>query len=54
MSLTARGIDTVREDYPQLYTALLDITAAINQQGAILGTNPAGTVAPPSMSAPCR
>jgi hypothetical protein len=48
LSLTARGIDTIHEAFPQVYEALQQMVAAINQQGAILGTNPAGTVPAPS------
>lgn len=50
MPLTARGLDTIREDYPQVYEALQSIVSAVNQQGALLGTDPAGTVAAPSNS----
>ncbi len=50
MPLTARGLDTIRDSHPQLYESLKDIVAAVNQQGALLGTDPAGTVLAPSNS----
>lgn len=47
MSLSARGLDTLREDYPQGYDALLAIVKSANQIASTAGVGAVGTAQTP-------
>lgn len=47
MSLTARGIDTLREQFPQAYTSLLDLVDGVNQVAAVSGVGAVSPAATP-------
>lgn len=46
--LSARGVDEIRGDYPQVYEALLATIKAVNQIGSVTGTAATSTVQTPA------
>jgi hypothetical protein len=50
MSLSARGLDVLREDYPQAYESLLSIVKGANQIAATTGVGAVGPSSTPNNS----